>query len=1030
MDKQSSAIQNFAQMGCNMLRLRSVILSIYGLVTLVTVANAQAPDVGALKTNLKNIPYKELAIRGTEIANDIAAAKGNVTKPLLPPPANLNEAQAKLLNRLSDRRFDLVGIEQDLQKNQTNIRLTLDALGLASGTLVAQPLAGLGLGETVNAYIEQRTIQPLLEQARNAYRQDVARLVVQSFKQDGDIAKLKAAAKSGADPKILEGLADVAWTNRVSMLDVNFLEFFPEAEREAIFKQGVKSLLSFSRTENALKFLDLKKDTTQLKKGISEVREILSSIEKKQTQGFEDLQITLQNNQQELKGIKTQLDQQVSDSRFLQDNLYWNQLGPSQKAEALRRGWLADKFKEPQDRVDEITRLERIAKFNNVASKFENANEFLAGMSSVAGILNLPDETKKAIANAQKNIKTAQSVVNIAGSIATGNYFGALTAAGGLFGGDSSDPATAQHQALMQRLDMIDAKLDQILRLQKETLAALANLHSDLTKFAVDTDKRLGSIDLQLLGLRDKIQVGLLNQDGLSECESIKSQLLPSNGDNPWKFDKNTNGFQSYNSRRGFFDQLTMPETFLKCGGFLHKALLSQRPHILSEFVLARLADTDIDAIIAQPEKAALHQAAWSAKNSQRTNIYWSMRDYHLENLKVAPGSRNDFALFAVQANTPLNFHKVRLSEWLAVDAKSLLQHKFQGRIAEYGSFNWATERQIDLHQLQQMKFFLDIYSGFALLQEASGKRLRAPSRIEIRNEVAVTKILGLYGSFKNVLAIASVQQAMLSGAAVAHVALNDLRAMRFGRPLNTCWTNETHNGLTPSEIAMCSVVAAWKNHSLKSAAEAAVSVRNELLAKVDNDQGVLFRAIDRLNKKNCARIPLDDPSAASQELAILSRYSEFWRYAITECLLQNNPIFMRNVVLYSVLSSLKAESMGLPEYVAATSMATTFISRSVIGDLPFSPIDSSTSWSFTLYSPFGVRNEWVIPLPSSIASGMTLDTEAGKFLTRMRNAVESELLELRLCSTGSDPACTDQNRALLAQIVEFRRAANAQSSN
>jgi hypothetical protein len=101
----------------------------------------------------------------------------------------------------------------------------------------------------------------------------------------------------------------------------------------------------------------------------------------------------------------------------------------------------------------------------------------------------------------------------------SGNYLGAVASVAGLFGGRSKpDPMAVYMRQIMQAFEQVNKKLDEVIKLQVQTLEAIDALARDVAVFRRETHARFDRIDFELARLSD-LQRNLVWKD-MQACDS------------------------------------------------------------------------------------------------------------------------------------------------------------------------------------------------------------------------------------------------------------------------------------------------------------------------------------------------------------------------------------------------------------------------------------------------------------------------------------------------------------------------------
>lgn len=155
----------------------------------------------------------------------------------------------------------------------------------------------------------------------------------------------------------------------------------------------------------------------------------------------------------------------------------WRGMDERGRLSALKNGFMPN--------MPDAKRKEMIGDLSKTVSIMNRRDELNSKLQTVGQIgtalaqMGVPIDA----VNLQKNVNTASVAINVISSIAMGNMFGAFTGASGLFGGGGGQDAAdaAIHQ-----------KLDQVIKLQKQTLVKLDELSKQIQ---ASTDLLLSKLD-------------------------------------------------------------------------------------------------------------------------------------------------------------------------------------------------------------------------------------------------------------------------------------------------------------------------------------------------------------------------------------------------------------------------------------------------------------------------------------------------------------------------------------------------------
>lgn len=249
--------------------------------------------------------------------------------------------------------------------------------------------------------------------------------------------------------------------------------------------QGKEAFAAFQQ-QTETRFSDQK---SQIEKVVGQVQTIRRAVAQ-QTQA---IQLFAKTTVMQLERLESKIDGKLdaleASQRATQSAMYRN-MGPKDRLTALLDpSFLAAKTDEQrQKRSEEIADLTRLNRILDAKGNIDTALDGIGAAASFAVAVGV----KVDVAGITRGVAMAKSAINVGASLATGNYLGALMAAGGLFGGGGGDdPNTA---AFAQ----INARLDQIIDLQKETLAKIDDLSRKI-------DEQHFAVMSSLQGIEQKI---------------------------------------------------------------------------------------------------------------------------------------------------------------------------------------------------------------------------------------------------------------------------------------------------------------------------------------------------------------------------------------------------------------------------------------------------------------------------------------------------------------------------------------------
>lgn len=301
-------------------------------------------------------------------------------------------------------------------------------------------------------------------------------------------------------------------------------------------QQGEAALTAFQASTEAR----FKQQQGQITKVVKDVQALRLAVANQ----VEAIDLLARTTQSQMERLGSQLEG-LSDSNRATQAAMLRQMGPRDRLLALQDpSFLPTKTAEEKQKRDE--EVARLARYDRVMTIKEGLDDKLAVVGAAAGFavrLGIPIDT----ANLNKNISTAKSAINVVSSLATGNYVGAIMALGGLGGGGGEDGTTAA-------LNAINARLDEVIRLQKETLAKIQELSDKIDRNHEEVMAKLQVIEHKIDNLAQ-----IVTATDVRPYQSCKSfvALARQKG-----FKITSGSYARYSDRVAHFeaDQVTEPE--------------------------------------------------------------------------------------------------------------------------------------------------------------------------------------------------------------------------------------------------------------------------------------------------------------------------------------------------------------------------------------------------------------------------------------------------------------------------------------
>lgn len=333
--------------------------------------------------------------------------------------------------------------------------------------------AGLKVAADMNAVWRQREFDAVVVRTQKQYAAQIdegATLIIgrAQFKRQSDESEADAARRY---------VAEFMNTNAFLSMDDESRAAVREQLRQRVDQ---KVAADEKVTRQRLDALEANKDAIQ--KVVSETQKDLSKLEgdvvKRLQATLRATEVTLAGLQAFEKSTNAQLSKLQSDVTELQ-YMSWSQLPPGQKLKMLDNpGFLPN-----------LPDREGLKKKLEMTQFAQDAGQYLTAVGDAAALLDglgIPIN----LASVNQGVNLATNGVNAYAAFATGDYFSAVKSLSGFVGGlrGKPDPAAQAQMAMMRQLQ-------EVIRLQKETLIKLAELSKQLS---VSTEAILARIDINI----------------------------------------------------------------------------------------------------------------------------------------------------------------------------------------------------------------------------------------------------------------------------------------------------------------------------------------------------------------------------------------------------------------------------------------------------------------------------------------------------------------------------------------------------
>ncbi|HBH80308.1 MAG TPA: hypothetical protein DDY39_10820 [Nitrospira sp.] len=639
---------------------------------------------------------------------------------------------------------------------------------------------------------------------------------------------------------------------------------FPAGEARERAKMSMANTLSKSAqrastiTPKELKALE--NEAAETKKRVTVIEAGFAEFQKTTRQSFFAVETALNSQalaikqmNKDLSAVKTTAVQTAHDVEIMQE-VMWGKLSNEEKLYALDHGLM--RKLDPKTREETRTALQRAVEAEKLSERVDTGLAYAKGAAIVINRLGGQVD----IEQLDRNIKIAEQASALVSNIIGQNYLGAVMALGGLFGGDEGpDVGEMRHQQVLQ-------KLDEVVRLQKETLKALGELSRQIADSTESVMEKLVDLEYKIDHIR-QMQWHNTDQIPQGQCSYFRARAKKDyNMDASW-------AFPSYESRQTHFAKNF--DSFNACTKYLDQGI-------------ARI----------NPEDSTVHYALGVSsvnltKAKNFTSVHWAPMFQLTKELLGAKGNPNCLArLLSVASQPPQHFGDITHETFLCAGTSDIpgsaagVYRNYEGdpvhgdgALSEYLYF--PSVRFIG----NQLAFFAPYFE-----LQTGDKRLLSKKELARGTEVpnAPTKGEIWMGQFLDITNIELAQETIYSGALLAKEAGNTiLRKSQFGEvPIDP-------QKPTPYDHWRSCFQRLEQNISINQD-QTCVDASGQLWGdKTINSMEDLSRA---KKKSTCKDLKPDYPEG---------------KYFAALCLMESNPLFRQNVVTYLVLSALE-ESRSL----------------------------------------------------------------------------------------------------------------------
>lgn len=272
-----------------------------------------------------------------------------------------------------------------------------------------------------------------------------------------------------------EEVRQIAIKTKQRIIDGERFKFLPPEEREYAILQSTRMLedqLSRGIALNAIAARENADNIEEMRQGLDAIRKRQAATEtafRGMEQNLEKVQASLSEFKTSVENLRDQTDLNTGDIAVLQEVVF-SEADLSGKIAMLERGAIA--LPEPQ-------RAKEIAKYKAVQAREQLKADIDECLENGRHVLTIADNLGIALPKEVNDLANiAQVGMTAYSAYLSGNPLAAASAVSSLFGGGSSgDQAAAQrHAEIMNKLKMMDEKLDKLLEGQKKIMRGIVEI--------------------------------------------------------------------------------------------------------------------------------------------------------------------------------------------------------------------------------------------------------------------------------------------------------------------------------------------------------------------------------------------------------------------------------------------------------------------------------------------------------------------------------------------------------------------------
>jgi len=205
-----------------------------------------------------------------------------------------------------------------------------------------------------------------------------------------------------------------------------------------------------------------------------------------------ELKKTTEQLREDVQGLKAEVAGNTESIHGLIEvsSMSWT---PQQKLAAVQQGLFKDITGDDRDRF--VAMLQKEIRRDQLIGELGTRGRQIGQLAGIATGLGVDDSVVKALYDGQQ-------VANAAVAFVSGDYLAAASVVVSMFGGSRKDPAAQQHAQMMKYLEKqferVNVKLDEIKKLQEETLQQTIALRHDVLDLRREMERSFRKIEDQL----------------------------------------------------------------------------------------------------------------------------------------------------------------------------------------------------------------------------------------------------------------------------------------------------------------------------------------------------------------------------------------------------------------------------------------------------------------------------------------------------------------------------------------------------